>query len=467
MICPHCQSENRDNAKFCNECGLPLSGKIAEVTAAVAAEEASRPGASGPLDPASLPSIDVAGVNVDENGNAFDFGPVGDEADENDVERVDEDLAPFVPKRPDEDDPGKTVDLSGLDECLVDASYVPPAASWRSGDTMEMPRIEGHEAPKQKEYRAPDPNKKKGGKGKVVVVALLCVAVLAGAAAGVTYYLELWGGKTVPSVTGMTQADATYVLEGKGFAVRSEPEKSDEAEGLVLAMDPGAGARQEEGTEITIRVSTARVIPDVAGRQRDEAAALLKDEGFESVTFANKKSNEKEGKVLSVEPKPGEKAKATTVITVTVAVAFTVPDVKGVSYDDAVKTLEKEGYAAEAVYDYSDDVEPGTVIGMAPEAGEKLESGATVTLTVAKSRKSELEDAAWSYLKGLGVIDLGGTSYEISSVDAVTYEGDETTSFTITGAAVTELDGETVRGSSKQKSGVIVWDASNNVVSVS
>ena len=24
MICPHCQSENREGAKFCNECGSPL-----------------------------------------------------------------------------------------------------------------------------------------------------------------------------------------------------------------------------------------------------------------------------------------------------------------------------------------------------------------------------------------------------------------------------------------------------------
>lgn len=111
MICPHCHSENRDGAKFCNECGLPLSGKITEVAAAVDADRESLApvpeaanddeldpdfagsvfrrgradcrragGSSGPLDPAKLPAIDVAGVNVDEDGNAFDFSPSDEEA---------------------------------------------------------------------------------------------------------------------------------------------------------------------------------------------------------------------------------------------------------------------------------------------------------------------------------------------------------------------------------------------------
>ena len=49
----------------------------------------------------------------------------------------------------------------------------------------------------------------------------------------------------------------------------------------------------------------------------------------------------------------------------------------------------------------------------------------------------------------------------------MSYQGNETTAFTITGAAVTTLDGETVRTSARQKNGVIVWDAANNIVSVS
>ena len=73
------------------------------------------------------------------------------------------------------------------------------------------------------------------------------------------------------------------------------------------------------------------------------------------------------------------------------------------------------------------------------------------------------EDGA-AELVGLAV---GGTAYLVESVDAVKYEGGETTSFTITGKAVTSLDGETVYGSSKQKSGAIVWTSDNAIASIS
>ena len=94
-----------------------------------------------------------------------------------------------------------------------------------------------------------------------------------------------------------------------------------------------------------------------------------------------------------------------------------------------------------------------------------------MTVSVALSRGSELEQAAQNYLGGLvssgEPLSIGGTAYLVESVDAVKYEGGETTSFTITGKAVTSLDGETVYGSSKQKSGSIVWTSDNMISSVS
>ena len=65
----------------------------------------------------------------------------------------------------------------------------------------------------------------------------------------------------LPDVVGMTQSDAVYVLESKGFAVHEEKIKSDDTEGVVLLMDPVAGSREEEGSEVTIHVSEARTIP--------------------------------------------------------------------------------------------------------------------------------------------------------------------------------------------------------------
>lgn len=524
MICPNCRSENKEGAKFCNECGFPLTGRMAAVAAAstsddtlrsIAAEggaapvddaaavdkaaeglpaceagapEDDRPGAaegpdagageaaparpagdpeplaspavrtaqgSGPLDPAKLPVIGLAGVDVDEDGNEFDFGDIDD------APAADGGQQAAVPSA------AVTADLSGLDECLVDSGYTPPAAAWRSGDTMEMPRVEGKAAPKQKEFRAPDPREKKHGRGRVVAIVIVLLLAAAAAAAGITYQMELWGGKVVPDVAGMTQADATYQLEGKGFTVRATQVKSDETEGLVLLTDPEAGWRAEEGSEVVIHVAVPRIVPDVVGKTRDEAAKLLEAEDFARVTFAEEKSDTAEGTVLSVTPEAGEKAKASTDITVTVAVPFTVPDVANQPLDAAKAALEEASYVPEVAYYYTEDVPEGTVVGTSPAAGEKLASGSSVTVNVAMSRASVLVPAAKDYLSSIGTISLGGTTYEIVSVDDVKYTGYNQTSFTVTAAAVTTLDGETVRGSAKQKSGTIVWDDSDNVVSVS
>ena len=150
---------------------------------------------------------------------------------------------------------------------------------------------------------------------------------------------------------------------------------------------------------------------------------------------------------------------------------YTVPDVAGKTWDEASKLLQDAGYEPVASYVYDDSVAPGTALSTDPAAGAKADSGSSVTVSVALSRGSELEQAAQNYLGGLvssgEPLSIGGTAYLVESVDAVKYEGGETTSFTITGKAVTSLDGETVYGSSKQKSGSIVWTSDNMISSVS
>ena len=113
-----------------------------------------------------------------------------------------------------------------------------------------------------------------------------------------------------------------------------------------------------------------------------------------------------------------------------------MPDVKGKTWDEASKMLTDEGYEPVASYVYDDSVPAGTVLGTTPEADAKADSGSTVTVSVALSRGAELEQAALSYLGGLrdsgSTVTVGGTAYLVESVDAVKYEGGETTSFTIT-----------------------------------
>ena len=429
-------------------------------------------------------------------------------------------------------------DLSGFDEFLVYPGYVPPKAAWHSGDTMQMPRITDADLSQQKDFIAPDPNKKKRDRkkkkaekakasesqqhnqedskeiqppaakpekehpkhaeketkpvvsetkskddkkpeskskrlpgSKIAAIVALVVVLAAGVAGGVTYQMELWGGKIVPDVTGMTQADATYMLQNKGFTVRSTTVPSDSTEGLVLLMDPGAGARQEEGAEVVIHVSISRTVPKVIGSSQDSALKALSDNGFENVDVQLERSDEPEGTVLSVSPEEGQKAKASTGITLKVAQAYTVPDVSGMSYNEAVQAIKDAGLSSTAVYVYSETASEGAIMGVEPSAGSKVPSDTVVVISLAKSRASELTAAARSYLASTTLTASDGSSFTVSSVDSVSYQGNDTVAFTASGKAsksVTVL-GQTisVAGDSKQVSGTVTFDSSNNVASVS
>ena len=554
MICPSCHTENRDGAKFCDECGAKLPrAAFEQIEGAEPAQALNIIDNEEPTEGEAVPDMHEADA---ENAEAADGGQDGediesravvqlddaptsdedvedagdmacsneeaavgdaDDADGSDTalhdaaqpqqdvtessQEAEEDAAnQFEGSHGDADDVGhqrthvldlpdirnlafeseKTQtlgpkpaspaiksgwepDLSGFDEFLVYPGYVPPKAAWHSGDTMQMPRITDADLSQQKDFIAPDPNKKKRdrkkkkaekvkacesqqhnqenskqtqpaaaqpekeqpkhaekestpvapdmkpkdekkpeSKGKrlpgsrIAAIVALAVLIAASAAAGVTYQMELWGGKIVPDVTGMTQADATYMLQNKGFAVRSTTVPSDSTEGLVLLMDPSAGARQQEGAEVVIHVSASRTVPKVVGSSQDSALKALSDNGFENVDVQLERSDEPEGTVLSVSPEEGEKAKASTGITLKVAQAYTVPDVSGMSYNQAVQAIKDAGLSYTAVYVYSETASEGAIMGVEPAAGSKVPSDTVVVISLATSRASELTAAARS-----------------------------------------------------------------------
>lgn len=72
-----------------------------------------------------------------------------------------------------------------------------------------------------------------------------------------------------------------------------------------------------------------------------------------------------------------------------------VPDVKGMTVEQAKNTLEDDGLDVEKKVkeEASDDVDEGKVIGTDPEIGESIKEGSKVTLIVSKgSEKIEIED---------------------------------------------------------------------------
>ena len=214
------------------------------------------------------------------------------------------------------------------------------------------------------------------------LLALFLVAiVLGGGGAVLSYGLELWGGKSVPSLVGDSQGSAESELAEKGFVVRVEAQPADDAIGKVLSQNPNAGTRVPEGTEVTIVVATNRTMPDVVGLTEDEARAALQDAGAELIETQTRPSSEPDGIVLESNPAAGQAFVSRESITLVVAGPFTVPDVIDQTEESAKASIEAAGLVPEVEYVTSDKT-VRTVVETVPGPGEAVPEGSVVQLKV-------------------------------------------------------------------------------------
>ncbi len=120
---------------------------------------------------------------------------------------------------------------------------------------------------------------------------------------------------TVPQVIGRNQSDAESELRDAGLkVVRKEVPDESNAAGKVTDQDPKAGAKVNEGSEITITVSQgapSATIPDVRGRNVDAATDSLESAGFLVKTTRRNDPTVKPDEVVEQTPAPGRPNGAT------------------------------------------------------------------------------------------------------------------------------------------------------------
>ncbi|MBB1242666.1 Stk1 family PASTA domain-containing Ser/Thr kinase [Streptomyces durbertensis] len=90
----------------------------------------------------------------------------------------------------------------------------------------------------------------------------------------------------VPTVTGLPAAEAREALTGAGFKVKVAAERvhSERKPGEVVRQSPEAGATGARGDTVTLTLSKGPemvTVPDVVGKDEDEAVRLLKAAGFD------------------------------------------------------------------------------------------------------------------------------------------------------------------------------------------
>ena len=223
---------------------------------------------------------------------------------------------------------------------------------------------------------------KSRSKRRTVVVFLVLMLVLAAVVVFATYRMELWGGKSVPMVSGQTQELASMNIREHGFEVKVQEDIVDGEGGKVLSTDPAEGTRIDPGSTVTLHVGVSRVIPKVRGLSSDDAQQALRDMGARRISLSYMGSSEPAGTVIGVEPEQGRSFTTDQEVKLTIAQAFTVPYVVGQEEEEVTKSLTDQGFKVNVTYIKTDKQDKGKVLDTDPKQGTTIEAGATITLKV-------------------------------------------------------------------------------------
>jgi serine/threonine-protein kinase len=220
-----------------------------------------------------------------------------------------------------------------------------------------------------------------------LLVALALVLI------GVGLWLALRPQKIeVPDVVGDRSATAAQRLHNAGFEVDIETVVNPDVErDRVSTQDPSPGEEADEGSTVSITVSAGpgeAAVPAVVGERQSAAEDALREAGFEPRVRKEASSDVPSGRVISVSPQEGTTAERGSTVTLTVSSGpeqVEVPDVTGVSEDEARNRLEEAGLRVETQERETADEDPGTVLEQDPAAGTAVDAGSAVTLTLAKA----------------------------------------------------------------------------------
>ena len=202
----------------------------------------------------------------------------------------------------------------------------------------------------------------------------------------------------IPDVSNMSIADATNKLEDLGLKVASEDMTSYDdniEEDFVIKTTPRAGKSLKEGTEVTLVVSLGKegfAAENYVGQNYLTVKAILEGKGVTVTTKAEEHTKDEtnivENIILAQDIEVGKKLVKGDTITLTIPSFITVyPDFVNEVYTltQVQEFCTKNGITLVTKEKESTTDKDGTVIYQSRKAGDKVVSGATLTITVSKT----------------------------------------------------------------------------------
>ena len=187
----------------------------------------------------------------------------------------------------------------------------------------------------------------------------------------------------IPYVLDIETERAIYVVEESGFILGQLLEVNDESipRGFVISQNPVAGTKMSPGTKVDLVVSKGPSlieISDLSRKSPEDAIQILETLGFEYELIEEYSDDVEIGLVSGTLPEAGEIVTPDQLIQVIVSLGIRIemPEVDGLSYEDAINILEELNLIATVVGDTN-----GKVRKQIPRKGEFVEPGQVVELT--------------------------------------------------------------------------------------
>lgn len=234
---------------------------------------------------------------------------------------------------------------------------------------------------------------------------------------------------SVPELLGMTYDEAKSELEKFGLSIENKGEVSSDKydEGEVANQEPQAGEKVTADTTIGVVISNGKGsidVPDVKGKKETEAVGLLEQEGFKPNKTYSYSDVVEAGYVISQTPANGAMGKEGDTVTIEIsqgAQAITVADVTNTYKSEQQAKIELAGLDVRVENKYSDTVPAGIVMNQSIYAGQKVEKGTTITITVSLGPEPSQTVTASTYKCNV-TLKLPAGATNVSGADAVLYD---------------------------------------------
>ncbi len=215
----------------------------------------------------------------------------------------------------------------------------------------------------------------------ILIVGFFLVKILILDKKSEEYTVQNYVGLTYNEVQNLPDFNKNYRIEFK-YEYSSEHEQ-----GLVYRQEPAADKKIKKGETVTLYVSRGTKIvkvDDVYGMTEAKALSILENiNGFKCIIKEEDSATVDKGLVIKTDPQRNSELEIGSTITVYISsgqpeIPVQVPNVVGLTTNDAKSDLEKKGLKVGSIIDANSFNNKGTVVYLTDEEGNKVNANDTV-----------------------------------------------------------------------------------------